>query len=99
MSGPVSCPGKKAGQVYPLFDTERNHQFVPSPWHGSAGCVESTPLARERYGSTSENRAARVLIVLVLTLLVIALSAILLPPKGSKVTPGEGREAPVTAPR
>jgi hypothetical protein len=39
------------------------------------------------------------LIVLGLTLLVIVLSAILLPPKGSKVRPGEGGEAPVTAPR
>ncbi|MGA7693790.1 MAG: hypothetical protein WCA76_02110 [Candidatus Sulfotelmatobacter sp.] len=40
----------------------------------------------------------RVLVVLAATILVLIVSAIVLPPKGSQVRPGEGgREAPVTA--
>jgi hypothetical protein len=47
------------------------------------------PLARNGNSSISESPAVRALIVLTLTLLVLIVSAILLPPKDSQATPGE----------
>jgi hypothetical protein len=60
----------------------------------------SIPLAKDGYGSISGSPAVRVLVVLGLTVLVIVLSAILLPPKDTRAMPPDGNgRVSATSPR
>jgi hypothetical protein len=57
------------------------------------------PSRRDGYGSSSRQSLVRALVVLAVTILVLTVSAIVLPPEAKQVRPGEGGgEAPVTAP-
>jgi hypothetical protein len=90
MSGFVPCPGEESRISTPLCDNARNRQFVPFAGHDGAGSEEHS------IGSP----AVRELVVLGLTILVIVLSAILLPPNGTSAMPqDESRMGPATTPR
>jgi hypothetical protein len=93
------APERKPDKYTPLRATQEITNSCHS--QGTVALVQrSIPLPRDGYGSISGSPAVRVLVVLGLTILVIVLSAILLPPRGTSAMPQDGNgRVSATTPR
>ena len=93
------APERKPDKYTPCG--QRRKSPIRAIRRGTVALVQrSIPLPRDGYGSISGSPAVRVLVVLGLTILVIVLSAILLPPRGTSAMPQDGNgRVSATTPR
>jgi len=93
------APERKPDKYTPV--RHRRKSPIRAIRRGTVALVQrSIPLPRDGYGSISGSPAVRVLVVLGLTILVIVLSAILLPPRGTSAMPQDGNgRVSATTPR
>jgi hypothetical protein len=100
MSGFVPCPEEES-RISIRSVRQRTKSSIRAIRNGTAalvgqGAFHSPGMYRVRFRGSPLGRA---LVVLVATILLLIVSAIVLPPKASQVRSGEnGGEAPVTAP-
>jgi hypothetical protein len=101
MSGFVPCPGEES-RISIRSVRQRTKSSIRATRNGTPalvgqGALHSLGMDRFRFRSSPLGRA---LVVLAATILMLIVSAIVLPPNGSQAKPGESDgEAPVTFPQ